>query len=455
MKCNLFPSFQTIITIMLLLVTLNAFSQQTTNTPYSAYGIGSTEDIENGIFGGLGSSNISYYDSTVLNYFNPASYSSISKGQPLLSTGTSSRISTFSENGINSNSSNTTLSHFALGFSFANRFGLAFGFKPYSRRGYEFSSNEVIGSDTIKNTYSGSGSTNEAFLGLSSKLATFSHTNVSIGVNLGYVFGSLRNRRISQLNDLSAGGIDHKNIDLRGFNSDIALSVNHKINEKHSFTLSSVYTPSLRFNADRSTNLFYGADVLDESTYFRLDSTGNVEGNINSQSKIKGGINYRIAFKDVAKKSKVRNSEISIHLNYKYTNWKDYKETYNGIDNLNNFYNTSKITFGFQYTPETSFLSSASSSKIFEKIRYRAGFYNYTLPVQQSLNTINDYGVSLGFGIPIQVQKSMSSINISVGYGQRNNGVSTDFRENYTSLNFSLIMAPGNFEKWFVKRKYN
>ena len=108
-----------------------------------------------------------------------------------------------------------------------------------------------------------------------------------------------------------------------------------------------------------------------------------------------------------------------------------------------------------QYTPESSFLSSASSSKIFEKIRYRAGFYNYTLPIQQSLNTINDYGVTLGFGIPIQVQKSMSSVNISVGYGQRNNGVSTDFRESYTSINFSLIMAPGNFEKWFVKRKYN
>jgi len=455
MKCNLFPSLQNIITIFLLLVTSQAISQQTTNTQYSAYGIGSTENVESGIFGGLGSSNISYFDSTVLNYFNPASYSSISKGQPLLSTGTSSRISTFSENGINSNSSNTTLSHFALGFSFANRFGLAFGFKPYSRRGYEFSSNEVIGSDTIKNTYSGSGSTNEAFLGLSSKLVTFNRTDVSFGVNLGYVFGSLRNRRTSQLNDLIAGGIDHKNIDIRGFNTEIALSINHQINEKHSFTLSSVYSPSLKYNAERSTNLFYAADVLDESTYFRLDSTGNIEGNINSTSEINGGINYRFNFKDVAKKSKVRNSELSFHLNYSFTNWKDYKETYNGIDNSNNFYNTSKISFGMQYTPESSFLSSASSSKIFEKIRYRAGFYNYTLPIQQSLNTINDYGVTLGFGIPIQVQKSMSSVNISVGYGQRNNGVSTDFRESYTSINFSLIMAPGNFEKWFVKRKYN
>lgn len=455
MKRNLFFPFQLILIVFSILFTKESLSQNTVNTPYSSHGIGTTNDVDNAIFSGMGNSNISYFDSTVLNYFNPASYSSLSKGQPLLSTGVSSRISTFSENGVNYTSSNAVLSHFALGFSVAERFGIAFGFRPYSRRGYEFSSNQTISADTIKNTYTGSGSTNEAFLGLSSRIFTFNNTNVSLGVNLGYVFGSLRNTRTSQLNDLVSGGVDHKNIDLKGFNYELGLSVNHKFNERNSLTFSGVWTPSHKFSAERSTNLFFAADVLDESTYFRLDSTGNIEGTINSQSKITGGLNYRFSFKDVGKKSKVRNSEISIHLNYKYATWDDYKETFGGIESETNLFNTYKIAFGIQYTPETAFLSSATNGTILEKIRYRAGFYNYTLPVQQSLNTINDYGVNIGFGIPIQVQKSMSSINISLGYGQRNNGVSTDFKESYTSINFSLIMAPGNFEKWFVKRKYN
>ena len=454
MKHKFLPSPKITFALITTLFTLNNFAQNTSNSPYSSFGIGETNDVDHAIFSGIGNCNISYSDSTVLNFFNPASYHMLSKGQPLLSTGLASRISTFSENGINATASNVVLSHFALGFSFANRFGLAFGFKPYSRRGYEFTSSSTIAEDTIKNTYKGTGSTNEVFLGISSRIIKYKSFELAAGGNLGYVFGTLSNQRISQLNSLISGGVDHKNLKINGLHYELGLNISQKINDKHSIALSGIWTPSQELNAIKNTNLFYAPDVLDESKYFRLDSTGDISGKLTTASSYKFGLNYKFSFKDVAKKSKVRNSELSFHANYSLSNWKDYTETYNGVNENPTFYDTYKMSFGLQYTPETAFLS-ASNSSIIERVRYRAGFYNYTLPVQQSLKTITDYGITVGFGIPVMVQKSMSSINIGLGYGKRANGVSTDFSENYMSINFSLIMAPGNFEKWFVKRKYN
>ena len=70
MKRNLFLPFQLILILLSTIFSTNVFSQKTTNSPYSSYGIGSTEDVDNAIFSGFGNNNISYCDSTVLNYFN-------------------------------------------------------------------------------------------------------------------------------------------------------------------------------------------------------------------------------------------------------------------------------------------------------------------------------------------------------------------------------------------------
>jgi len=455
MKYNLIIILRSIAIIYLFTTSFFSISQNISTSPYSSFGIGSTEDVEHGIFSGIGNATITYTDSTVLNYFNPASYHTLSKGQPILSTSLSSRISLFTENGIHANAANVVLSHFALGFSFANRLGAAFGFKPYSRRGYDFTAINNVGTDTISNTYKGTGSTNEAFVGLSARVLSYKNFDLAVGGNVGYVFGTVSNKRYSQLNDLISGGVEYKDLQIGSFHYQLALSLNQKINDHHSITLNGVYDPSQAFKAKRNTDLFYATDVLDQSKYYRLDSTGKISGIINMPSIITTGFNYRIAFKDVAKNATVRNSELSFHTTLKLSRWADYKETFDGVEELFNYYNTYNLSIGLQYTPETSFLNTVSKGMKFDQIRYRAGFYNYTLPIQQSLNTITDYGVTLGFGIPIKVQKSMSSINIGVAYGKRSNGVSTDFTENYTSINFSLIMAPGNFEKWFVKRKYD
>ena len=80
------------------------------------------------------------------------------------------------------------------------------------------------------------------------------------------------------------------------------------------------------------------------------------------------------------------------------------------------------------------------------------GYYDM-LPYFQNGNQYLDRGVSLGLGIPILAQQSLSSVNFSFSLGQRSNFVSGDLNENYIGINAGIILSPASFERWFRKRK--
>jgi hypothetical protein len=61
-------------------------------------------------------------------------------------------------------------------------------------------------------------------------------------------------------------------------------------------------------------------------------------------------------------------------------------------------------------------------------------------------------GITLGFGLPLLAQVSLSSLNVGFTLGQRSIP-NTDWSENFIGARVSLIMAPSNFEKWFRKRQ--
>ncbi|MEJ6801055.1 MAG: hypothetical protein QNK77_07740, partial [Crocinitomicaceae bacterium] len=159
-----------IIFILLLFIGNLSIAQNSINSPFSSYGIGESDGLDHSTFLGVGNATISMVDSTVLNFDNPASYSSIGKGQPLFSFGTSTRLSNYKEGSANEFNTNTSIQHFAFGLSFAKRLGMAFGLQPYSRRGYDFNVGDFIDSDSITYTYQGTGTINKAFLGLSADI---------------------------------------------------------------------------------------------------------------------------------------------------------------------------------------------------------------------------------------------------------------------------------------------
>lgn len=106
--------------------------------------------------------------------------------------------------------------------------------------------------------------------------------------------------------------------------------------------------------------------------------------------------------------------------------------------------NNLRISLGAQFRP-----SVTSMGKYYQRINYRAGlrFQQGNLVVQDT--RINDFGVSLGVGLPMK--KSNSTINIAFEVGSKGTTANGLIQENYMRLTIGASLQ----ERWFLKRRFN
>ena len=174
-------------------------AQLSTTHPLSAYGIGEYNTGSNAISTALGMVNTSMIDSGIVNYFNPSSYTQLSKGNTLLSMGIESRFSSYSQAGVSEFKLGSTVTHVALAMKINKIMGMSFGLKPYSKMGYEFSQNVFTGVDSLRYTYRGTGNIQDAYLGFAISPISTRSTHLSLGFNASYLFGFVGNERKSEL----------------------------------------------------------------------------------------------------------------------------------------------------------------------------------------------------------------------------------------------------------------
>lgn len=432
-------------------------AQNTSNSPYSSFGLGELGGMDHAVFSSLGNTNITLADSTVFNFYNPSSYSTIGQGQPIFSLGVSSRLSTYSESGINSKSNISGIQHFGMAFSFAKRFGLAFGLKPYSRRGYDFSSGTEVNGDSLYHFYSGTGGINEVFLGFSARVLDFKGAQLSIGTNLGYLFGKVTNTRKSGLvtsgSNVYTGGASQQELKVSSFHYELGLNYTQRINENNSISLAATYDPFQKIRGSYEEGRYYTTDIHNLELYDTLSFNDTASGNVTTVPTYSVGLSYNLNFKGRKGSTNELNSTIGFHLSYSGSDWTKYENGYDATF-TNAFLSTSRYTFGIQYIPETGFINNKSKTKFMARIRYRAGTYYYTLPYETSGKQVTDFGTTFGFGIPIVIQNSLSSINLGVAIGKRGIGDENALTERYYGINFGISIAPGT-DRWFVKRKLN
>lgn len=440
-----------LVSFFLVFITVQVAAQKTSSSPFSSFGFGEKDGMDHATFTGLGNSTITYFDSTVVNFYNPSTYNTLGQGQPIFSLGVTSRLSFYNQNTVNVFKAAAFVDHFAMAFTLKKHFGLAFGLKPFSRKGYEIAERVAVGSDSLKYSYIGSGGTNQVFIGLSTNLIKLKKTTLSVGTNLSYLFGASTNERRSQLISGTElfGGIDYNTIRMNSFHYEFGAFFRQTLRERHDFTFAGVLEPAQSLNATLDNYLFQGT-VGNPNTYDTLFSTIDQTGKIKIASTLNLGFNYNFKFKDTKKDNASRNSEIGIHLNYSTTDWTTFSSTFDPNSALRA---TSKLTFGIQYTPEYKFLENSINSSFLGRTRYRVGYYQYTLPYSADGSQLRDFGTTFGFGIPIMGQQSLSSVNVGFSLGKRENGEANTMNEKYIGINFGVCLAPANFERWFKKRK--
>jgi hypothetical protein len=103
----------------------------------------------------------------------------------------------------------------------------------------------------------------------------------------------------------------------------------------------------------------------------------------------------------------------------------------------------SKIAFGGFYVPNYN-----SFTSYFSRIVYRAGIRIEKTGLNIQNQSINEYGINFGFGLPFQ---AFQNINLGFEVGKRGTVKGGLVQENFASVRLGITLN----DRWFVKNKYN
>jgi hypothetical protein len=428
--------------VLLALAAFNIHAQEGTTSPYSFYGIGSLKfkgTTENRSMGGLSI----YSDSIHVNLRNPSSYG----GLTLKSFGDESRPIKFTVGGSHSNTklktssesqeaSASTFDYLALSMPIG-KLGVGFGLMPYTSVGYKLES--LDDSDVLTNRYRGEGGVNKAFLGLGYQLTK----NMSIGMDASYNFGNIQNSVIEFLYNEEGEIIQYQSkesnrSDISGINFNFGLTYNPMISEKLQLTSALTYTPQsgLTSNNERIISTIVinpntGQDFPVNEINVDLESKGLKTTTLTLPSKTAFGLG-------IGKPKKW-----FFGAEYTLLNSSKFSNPIFSIENAT-FEDASEIAIGGFFIPQyTSF------NKYWKRMVYRAGMRFENTGLKINNESINEFGISFGVGIP--VGRAFSNANFGFEVGKRGTTNQNLIQENFVNFQLSLSLN----DRWFEKRKFN
>ncbi len=441
-----------LISFIFILFLFGAKAQSSSTNALSYYGLGERANGNHSIYDALGYNNFNYFDSSQLNFFNPASYCLMSTGNTLFSIGLQARESKYSYKGLSEYHISAMADHFALGFKMKKNMGLSFGLKPFSSRGYSFSESISTGTDSLKYTYSGNGGIQDLYLGFSFGVIHMKKTRLAIGANASYLFGTVSNERQALLIDANtnSGGIGRQSIQMKAFHYELGTFFRQAIGKKQEITLSGVFAPNQNLIASHLNEFYTATNVNTLSTYDTLDYT-KTKGLIKYGVESKFGLAYQVILHDWKRKTRTLHPQLTVLASY--TSFAGVSHTFDQVNTWNSL-NSEKLGMGIQFTPEAKLYDNISTLKALEKLNYRVGIYQNKLPYQTvSSNRYIEQGITFGLGMPIIAQQGLSSLNLAVTLGNRGAAEENSTKESFIGLSFGLIVSPASFDRWFRKRK--
>jgi long-subunit fatty acid transport protein len=356
---------------------------------------------------------------------NPASYTSISL--TTFEVGVNSKNSWYQSTADTALINRTWLGNVAVGVPISKKWGMSFGLLPYSSIGYKLTYETLAPTgDSITYYYDGSGGINTLYFGNAYQI----HKNISIGLNICYLFGIMTNTStvLFTSGENFIGTEANKTVNV----SDVLLNggFQFKLPIKTNYTLIIGGTYSNKANIHA---------IKDVTTRRFSASTGTIVDTIIQDSSVSG--NFIIPQRIGVGFSFAKNDHWLFGADVSWQQWSAYTSPFDQYDELTN---TIQLAIGGEYM-----INKKTSTSYFNKVRYRAGFnYGNSFVVLDS-DKINQYGITLGAGFP--VIKSHSLLNIGVELGRTQSANANALNENYIKMSIGFTLN----DKWFVKRKYD
>ena len=427
-----------LVIVFVAIIAIQSYGQEGTASPYSFYGIGNQKfkgTVENRSMGGLSI----YSDSIHVNLRNPSSYAGKNldilnnESRPVkFAVGGSYTSTSLKSDTSKDKASASSFDYLAMSIPMGD-FGFGFGLIPYTSVGYKLEA--YRDDEQIENRFNGEGGINKAFLGFGYQLTS----GLSIGVDFQYNFGNIQNSITEYVYDSEGDPIERQSrennrSDLSGLNFNLAATYKAMLNEKLELVTSVTYRPesNLTSKNERSistittttTNVEYALSTI-ETDLGNLQETELV-----LPSRISYGLGIgqpRKWFVGVESEY----SKTSDFSNALYSNGATYEDQ-------------TAFKLGGFYIPKYNSFSSYA-----KRIVYRAGFHYENTGLNIENESINEFGMSFGLGLP--VGSFFSNANLGVEVGKRGTTNSNLIQENFVNFQLSLSLN----DRWFNKRKFD
>lgn len=415
---------------VVLLFSVVTMAQESTASPYSYYGLGELSfkgAFENRLMGGV---NV-FKDSLHINFLNPASYAHLKR--TTFTIGGMQNRTTFNQaDGSKESANRTSLNYVAVGIPLGKS-AIVTGVMPYTVVGYKIENTIAPSEDNdferIKR-FTGSGGVNRAFMGYGYAITP----SLSLGVEAAYNFGNISTNSIEFIPNVQYGTSELNDSRVDGFTFNTGLAYNKKLNDKYTIYGSATYTP-------QSTLTFYNTTTiaiiqyLSNGSYIVVNPDESEVTKVNQKIKNPSKVSFGLGFADEKK--------FGIGAQLTLTDLNQFGNRYDEIIS-GTFENGTKIGVGGFYVPKYN-----SFTNYWNRVTYRAGFNYENTGLVVRDESIMDYGINFGLGLP--VPGSISTFNVGFEFGSRGTTNANLIKENYFNLFISLNLN----DKWFVKSKYN
>ena len=257
-----------IIAALLLFAQWGIMAQNNSNSPYTRFGYGNLADRSFGAGRAMGGVGIGVRDSKQINPMNPASYSGMDSLTFLFDFGAYLQVGRFSDGTNKDKRLNGNVEYFALQFPITRWLAMCAGMRPYSFVGYRYGSVESIGDTYYNNVYSGEGSLNDAFVGLSVDIWK---KRLAVGANVGYLFGKITHLQSLQFSGTSEAYTTARSqeLEVRDVKLDFGIQYTHPLSAEESLTFGATYSPKNSLNAKTYEGLtrtdYSGSTIIESS----------------------------------------------------------------------------------------------------------------------------------------------------------------------------------------------
>ncbi len=430
-----------LVLVFLVVFTTKSFSQQLAS-PYSFYGIGSLKfkgTVENQSMGGLSI----YMDSIHVNLRNPASYASKNlellngESRPIKFTvGASHSSINLKSNSSSDRTSASSFDYLALSIPMG-KFGLGFGLMPYTSVGYKLES--VNANGDVTNWFRGEGGVNKAYLALGYQI----FEGLSVGADVQYNFGNIQNSNVA-FNYDNEGFLtlyqskESNRSDLSGLNVNFGASFKTMLPNKLEFVTALTFTPESKLVSRNERTI----------SVVTIDATTGTETNLVSSEVDLEALNLRKTNLTMPAKlsfgsgiGKPRHWFFGIESQYEKTS--DFSNAlYSNTET--EYVDALTFSVGGFYIPDYN-----SFNSYFKRVVYRAGLNYGNTGLSIKNESIKEFGISFGMGLPIGT--FFSNANLGVAFGKRGTLNENLIRENFVNFQLSLSLN----DRWFQKRKYD